>query len=264
LNESRGYTIEKIAIETGIPSTTVYRIISQVLKMKKKLAKWVPYKLNEDQTYFRSEVCYNNLLTCRRNPNTIKRTIAIDESWIFLYTAPKGKDKKIWVTNEEPRPTIVSENIHNSKRILIMAMDYNGIAFWKLLGEKQYCDSRAYYDFINEYIVNCINYKNGPNPIILHDNARPHKSKLVANLLEANKIHKWIHPPYSPDLHPCDYNCFGPLKRRLSHYKCNGWNQVEEAIEEICRIGINNGLFQRVKKLPDRWELVVEKNGVYI
>ncbi|KAE9546939.1 hypothetical protein FO519_009849 [Halicephalobus sp. NKZ332] len=52
------------------------------------------------------------------------------------------------------------------------------------------------------------------NPIIIHDNTRPHVTSIVKDYLNVNDIDIWIQPPYSPDLQPCGYNCFGPLKQR--------------------------------------------------
>ena len=40
---------------------------------------------------------------------------------------------------------------------------------------------------------------------ILHDNARPHKTRLVKDTLDSLGVVELQHPPYSPDLSPCDF-----------------------------------------------------------
>ncbi|CAF2939662.1 unnamed protein product [Rotaria sp. Silwood2] len=40
---------------------------------------------------------------------------------------------------------------------------------------------------------------------LLHDNARPHTHSNVINYLTEEGIIIMPHPPYSPDLAPCDY-----------------------------------------------------------
>lgn len=50
--------------------------------------------------------------------------------------------------------------------------------------------------------------------ILLHDNAKPYTAAVTQQL---QKI-VWTpleHPPYSPDLSPCDFHVFGPLKEAL-------------------------------------------------
>ena len=51
---------------------------------------------------------------------------------------------------------------------------------------------------------------------LLHDNARPHKTKLVREKLDRMRVVELDHPPYSPDLAPCDFWLFPKLKKHLS------------------------------------------------
>jgi transposase len=50
------------------------------------------------------------------------------------------------------------------------------------------------------------------NSIILHDNVRAHTADAVKDL-----FHHWPreileHPPYSPNMSPCDYDLFDKMK----------------------------------------------------
>ena len=48
--------------------------------------------------------------------------------------------------------------------------------------------------------------KNGTRGIkLLHDNASSHKTKQVSNHIEEIGMQTLDHPPYSPDLSPCDF-----------------------------------------------------------
>jgi [histone H3]-lysine36 N-dimethyltransferase SETMAR len=99
--------------------------------------------------------------------------------------------------------------------MLILAMDFNGVAFWHLYGEGETVTGEAYRDFLDREITSWLQYTNFNSPILLHDNARPHKSGLVRDFLKARQYELWNHPPYLPDLNPCDFNCFNPLKHQL-------------------------------------------------
>ena len=50
---------------------------------------------------------------------------------------------------------------------------------------------------------------------LLHDNASSHKTKLVAADIKDIGMQNLNHPPYSPDLSPCDFWLFSMLKKHL-------------------------------------------------
>ena len=47
---------------------------------------------------------------------------------------------------------------------------------------------------------------------LLHDNAYSHKCEVVKSFLASEKVKVLNHPPYSPDLSPCDFFLFPRLK----------------------------------------------------
>ena len=52
-------------------------------------------------------------------------------------------------------------------------------------------------------------------PIILHDNARPHVAGVVNQLLARWQWEVLYHPPYSPDISPCDFDLIPKAKEPL-------------------------------------------------
>jgi histone-lysine N-methyltransferase SETMAR len=49
----------------------------------------------------------------------------------------------------------------------------------------------------------------------LYDNARPHTSSSMRELLQRYNWEVLDHPPYSPDLASGDFRLFGPLTKHL-------------------------------------------------
>ena len=43
---------------------------------------------------------------------------------------------------------------------------------------------------------------------LIHDNAPAHKRVLVQDFLKEEKVVQLSHPPYSPDISPCDFFLF--------------------------------------------------------
>ena len=48
---------------------------------------------------------------------------------------------------------------------------------------------------------------------LLHDNASSHKCEVVKSFLTSEKVKVLNHPPYSPDLSPCDFFLFPRLRK---------------------------------------------------
>ena len=67
---------------------------------------------------------------------------------------------------------------------------------------------------------------------LLHDNASSHKCEVVKSFLASEKVKVLNHPPYSPDLSPCEFFLFPRLKKMLSgnKYTCTSRSSLGSAI----------------------------------
>lgn len=212
--ESRHWSLRSLAARTEIPWSTVRNIVKDQLKMSKVLGKWVPHVLTEDQKNHRILACEKNLEIYRKDKTTLRRTISIDESWLALYMKPDRSQARQYLYPGEDPEEVPRHNIHGHKRMLIMALDFNGIAFWKLCPEKTVVNGDLYKNF--EWAATEMAQARGPKHLRLHhDNARVHTAAVVKDFLAEKKIKLWNQPPYSPDLSPLDYGCFAILKREL-------------------------------------------------
>ena len=73
---------------------------------------------------------------------------------------------------------------------------------------------------------------------LIHDNAPAHKCVLVQDFfLKEEKVVQLSHPPYSPDLSPCDFFLFLLLKKTLSVCRYESWSALGSAIYQ-CLQGI--------------------------
>ena len=85
--------------------------------------------------------------------------------------------------------------------------------------------------------------------ILLHyDNASIHKNPQVLNHLKNRNIKLIPHPPYSPDISPCDFFLFGALKNHLEGFSSTNYEEVR------CKVG------RYLKSIPkERLENVMEE-----
>ena len=96
---------------------------------------------------------------------------------------------------------------------------------------------------------------------ILHDNARPHVHKNVNNFLTEHGIDTIQHPPYSPDLAPCDFWLFCLVKSKLVTHP-----SVESLKRQITEILFSIDKKEYAKTFQqwlDRMQYCINNNGDY-
>ena len=72
---------------------------------------------------------------------------------------------------------------------------------------------------------------------ILHqDNTPAHKAKLVQEILQNLNIETLAHPPYSPDLAPCDLWLFPVLKDSLRGMHYENREELTQAMTGLLRV----------------------------
>jgi len=69
--------------------------------------------------------------------------------------------------------------------------------------------------------------------IIHHDNAPAHRSFKVSQFLAKNNMTMIPHPPYSPDLAPCDFFLFPKLKLRMKGRRFNTTEEIQEESQRV-------------------------------
>lgn len=66
-----------------------------------------------------------------------------------------------------------------------------------------------------------------------HDNAAPHTAKVVTKYLNQEKVDILPHPPYSPDLAPCDFFLFPKLKKELKNKKYDKVENLARGVQAV-------------------------------
>jgi histone-lysine N-methyltransferase SETMAR len=101
--------------------------------------------------------------------------------------------------------------------------DAHGVIFFDFL-EKGKTITGPYYasllDRLNEEIKTKRKHLLKKKVLFHHDNAPAHSSNIVQAKLHDLGYELLLHPPYSPDLAPCDYFLFLNLKTWLQGKKC--------------------------------------------
>ncbi|KAF2358812.1 Transposase type 1 [Trinorchestia longiramus] len=198
----------------GVSIATVSRHLKVIGKVK-KLDKWVPHELNENQKLWHFEVC--SMLSLRNtNDPFLDRIVTCDEKWV-LYDNHKRSGQ--WLDRDEPPKHFPKPMLHQKKIMVTVWWSAIGVIHYSFLGVNEtinagrYCNDLAVmHARLSEKRPALVNQC---SPILLHDNTRPHVARMTVQKLTELADETLPHPPYSPDLSPTDYHLFKHLSTFL-------------------------------------------------
>jgi histone-lysine N-methyltransferase SETMAR len=99
---------------------------------------------------------------------------------------------------------------------------------------------------------------------VRHDNARPHASGALSEILDKYGWQVLPHPLYSPDMSPPDLDLFPKLKKPLRGKRFISIEEVSNEVTRVIRSINNEGVLTGIQDLPKSWTAVIKHNGDYI
>ena len=98
---------------------------------------------------------------------------------------------------------------------------------------------------------------------LLHDNALAHKFATVQEYLKESGLDVLDHPPYSPDLSPCDFWLFRRLKEMLAGHRFESRCGIGSAVYQCLQHTPKEDYRAAFRKRVDRCKMCVEADGEY-
>uniref|UniRef100_A0A5S6QCN6 Mos1 transposase HTH domain-containing protein n=1 Tax=Trichuris muris TaxID=70415 RepID=A0A5S6QCN6_TRIMR len=229
----------------------------------KKLEKWVPHELIDQQKLMRQQMASSLLIRNEMEP-FLDRIVTCDEKWI-LYDNRKRSGQ--WLDADACLNQVARPNIQQKKIMVTAWWSMGGIIHYSFMnpgetmtGEKYSSELEIMHEKLKEIRPRLLNRKGS---ILLHDNARPHVSKIVARKLAELWYETLSHPPYLPDLSTTDYHLFKHLELFLRGKTFPN----EEAAKQTFRDFINSrspGFYiSGIQKLVSRWRRCADCDGAY-
>jgi len=185
-----------------VPQSSVRRYL-KLAGAKYMRAQIVPHLLTAAQKQARVELC-RGLLAHLRDKKRWPLTVTGDESLIELESSVPG----IWVLPNEHQPVRQAKQMTTKKTLLSVFFSTSGFHSVHFFESGQTVNA--------EYCISCyadVSRSLGWRPFFIHlDNARAHYANPAKLWLQDHDVTVLQHPPYSPDLAPCDFWLFGFLK----------------------------------------------------
>jgi len=101
------------------------------------------------------------------------------------------------------------------------------------------------------------------NWFLLHDNAPVHWAVAVQEFLARKQVCVLNHPPYSPDLSPCDYFLFPKLKLPLKGRLFEDLQDIQGAVTSSLRAIPQEDVQRSFQSLLDRATHCINAEGMY-
>ena len=230
-------SVKDIASCTGISEGSVQTILKKCLDLRKVCARWVPHLLTEEQKTQRLKCARELLKTYKAcNSRVISNLLTGDETWVHMFEPQRRADNKQWKRKDQKRPCIAKRTISSKKMLYAIFFNSKGPDVQVPCPSDHTVTGRFYKNSVLKKVKEFYNKKRpskGWSGVhLLHDNASSHKREVVKSFLASEKVKVLNHPPYSPDLSPCDFFLFPRLKKMLSGNKYTSRSSLGSAIHQ--------------------------------
>ena len=267
LNDDRRYTCTEIAHELDITHGSAHSILTERLKMRKVAARWMPHMLTDSEKQNRVKIARSLLHRYgEEGDEMLQRIVAIDETWARSFEPELKRQSSEWHTKDSMRPLKFRRSQNCPKMLMIFAYDFRGVLTAHRVPTGRTVNKEYYEKYLRTVLRPALRRKRSElincTPLILHDNASPHKSNVVKELLEGYGWEVLDHQT-SPDLSPPDFDQFPKLKEPFRGVRYDSLDEFECAVNaEVRRINFSC-LATGIEALPSRWNSVIRSRGDY-
>ncbi len=266
VREDRRITVRELAQRLNISVGSAFAILHDDLHMRRVSCRWVPRLLTPEQMTHRVAVCNELRARFHSESTEFRNVITVDESWMFHYDPELKQQSSQWKTAASPPPKKAKVVRSAGKVMMIIFFDEEGMVYQHAVEQGVTVTAVYYIDVLKKMLQHFQKkrpHKRVDEILLHHDNARPHVAHVVTEFLEEKGIETVPHPPYSPDLAPCDFWLFPEVKKALRGVRFTSNHQVVKAVEARCKELSKDGLSFVFQKWQERWAKCIALEGSY-
>ena len=187
------------------------------------------------------------------------------EEIVSYHFQPDSKTKnKVWVSSEGNRPVIARRGKTSNCMLHAIFFDSKGQI---PVPKGSSVTGKFYRESVLTQLVDFYQKRRLRTSVrgikLFHDKAPAHKSTTAQEYMKESGLDVLDHPPYSPDLSPCDFWLFPRLKEMLAghHFesRCGIGSAVYQCLQHIPKKDYRAAFWKWV----DRCKMCVEADGVY-
>ena len=188
-----------------ISSGSLTRIVHDCLGVRERCDRWVPYNLSEEQKRGRVDWCTHMLrkFDGERSPR-VWDIVTEDEICVYQYDPETKQQSAVWVF---PPVKFKTNRSASKQMIACFFAKFGHVATIPLEDRKTVtADWNVNHCLPKVFEARCKRRpRTGVRGLLLHhDNAIVHTASVTLDFLASNGVQLVTHPPYSPDLAPCN------------------------------------------------------------
>ena len=149
---------------------------------------------------------------CQEGDTFLERIVAGDKTWVYSWDPQLKSQSAEWRSQDSLCPQKVQYKQGAVKVMHIMFFDAKGVLVNWAVPPGTTVNGDYYQWFLQQKLHPAICKKHPQlletGVVLLHDNAPAHCKRSVVDLLDEWDWEVLQHPPYSPDLSPCDFFLF--------------------------------------------------------
>lgn len=239
LDEDRRVTYRQIEETLHLHAPAVQSILKDHLKVKKVCCLWVPHNLTEEQMTHRVAWCRKMLkLFDKGQSQYVNSIVTGDETWLYYYDVPTKAQNKVWVFDDEHTPVAVRKSRSVKKKMIAVFFRSSGIVERVVLDTQKTVTAKWYTEQCLAKVIESLKNLRPKSRMdtwyLHHDNAPAHRARACTEYLATTGLKLLEHPPYSPDLAPCDFALFPHVKMKLKGRRFSSDEDLLRAWDNEC------------------------------
>lgn len=254
----------------GLTHSSVHRILTEELLLRKVCSVWVPHNLTEANKKQRVEgaTAMKAFFNHHSEEELMSRYVTEDETWVLFNDLKPKAENMVWLAPGQPRPQVVRPQLTWEKTMVILAFTCNKKFSVDVTQRSETVDADRYLNFVHQTGEKWRKLRSDPVRLRdlwwQQDNARPHTSRKVQEFFARRGVQRIEQPPYSPDLNLCDRFLFKLLKKELREASYSAADEVKAASLQALRSTPEERFLVELKRLREHCERVIESEGDYV
>ena len=268
IEEDACYTMQEVEELGGIHSSSVLKILRERLGLCKICACWVPHLLTDEQKQSLVRLASQVIEKYDKcDPRRLEEIVTGDETWIYHFQTDSKAKKKVWVSSEGDRRVIALRCKTSNRMLYAIFFDLKGPVLQIPVPKGSSVTGKFNRESVLTQLVDFYQKRRPRTSVrdikLLHDNAPAHKSATVQEYLKESGLDVLDHPPYSPDLSPCDFQLFSRLKEMLARHRFESCYGIGSAVYHCLQHIPKEEYRAAFQKWEDQCKMCVEADGTY-